>query len=129
MPMVVGEIEVERLAPVTERSGAAPASTNNIMELTAALEALRLLPSGAQAVLTTDSRYLKDGITKWLPGWKRKGWRKADGDPVLNQPLWAALDETISRLDVKFAWVRGHSGHPENERCDELANKARKAQL
>ena len=109
-----------------ELSGAAPASTNNIMEMTAAIEALRLTPEGAQVHVTTDSRYLMDGITRWLPGWKRKGWRKSDGKPVLNQPLWVALDALVQPRRVRWEWVEGHTGHPENERCDALANAARR---
>ena len=111
-----------------ELSGSSPQSTNNIMELTAAMEALRRIPPGARITVTTDSRYLKDGITIWLANWKRRGWRKSDGEPVLNQPLWQALDALIAERTVTFVWVRGHSGHPENERCDELANQARLAQ-
>jgi ribonuclease HI len=111
-----------------ELSGAAPQSTNNIMEMTAAIEALRRTPEGTRVRVTTDSRYLMDGITRWLPGWKRKHWRKADGKPVLNQPLWQALDALVQKRHVRWEWVEGHSGHPENERCDELANSARRAQ-
>gem|GEM_PF-174599 len=111
-----------------ELSGSSPQSTNNIMELTAAIEALRKTPPGARVTVTTDSRYVKDGITTWISGWKRKGWRKSDGDPVLNLPLWKALDALISERTVRFTWVRGHSGHPENERCDALANEARLSQ-
>ncbi len=110
-----------------ELSGVAPQSTNNIMELTAAIEGLRHTPPGATVKLTTDSQYVKNGITKWIHGWKRKHWRKADGQPVLNQELWQALDEVCAVRDVRWFWVRGHSGHPENERCDALANEARKA--
>ncbi|HKI97699.1 MAG TPA: ribonuclease HI [bacterium] len=111
-----------------ELSGASPQSTNNIMEMTAAIEALTRTPEGARVHVTTDSRYVMDGITRWLPGWKRKGWRKADGKPVLNQGLWQALDALVKVRHVRWAWVEGHTGHPENERCDELANAARRAQ-
>lgn len=118
---------VEHHGQREELSGAAPKSTNNIMELTAAIEGLRRTPPGATVRLTTDSQYVKNGITKWIHGWKRKNWRKADGQPVLNQALWQSLDEVCAVRDVSWFWVRGHNGHPENERCDELANEARKA--
>ena len=109
-----------------EISGSAPASTNNIMEMTAAIEALRRTPEGAHAVVTTDSRYVMDGITKWVKGWKRRGWTKSDGKPVLNQGLWKELDALVQSRTVRWQWVEGHSGHPENERCDVLANAARR---
>ncbi len=108
---------------VREWGGHAPATTNNRMELTAALEifhALRDLPRHPQLVILTDSRYLIDGLQSWLPGWKRKGWRTAAGAPVLNRDLWEALDG--ARLPgVELRHVRGHSGHPENDRCDAIA--------
>ncbi len=108
-----------------ELSGASPSSTNNIMEMTAAIEGLRRAPPGATVQLVTDSRYLADGATRWLAGWKRKGWRKADGKPVLNRKLWETLDALLKERTVHWKWVRGHAGHPENERCDQLANAAR----
>jgi len=111
-----------------ELSGGAPASTNNIMEMTAAIEALRRTPEGARVRVTTDSRYLMDGITKWLAGWKRKGWLTADRKPVKNQAQWKALDALVGPRHVRWEWVESHTGHPENERCDELANAARRAQ-
>lgn len=111
-----------------ERSGSLPHTTNNVMEMTAAIEALRLTPPGARVSLTTDSEYLKNGITRWIKDWKRRGWRKADGNPVLNQELWKALEALAAGRAVEWHWVRGHSGHPENERCDQLANQARLAQ-
>ncbi len=108
---------------VREWGGHAPATTNNRMELTAALEvfrALRTLPRHPQLAILTDSRYLIDGLQSWLPGWKRKGWRTAAGAPVLNRDLWEALD--AARLaGVELRHVRGHSGHPENDRCDAIA--------
>lgn len=118
---------IERDGQREEIAGASQASTNNIMELTAAIEALQRTPPGAEVHVTTDSRYLKDGITQWLAGWKRRGWRKADGEPVLNRALWEALDTLARARDVRWEWVRGHSGHPENERSDVLANQAREA--
>jgi ribonuclease HI len=106
-----------------EWGGHDPATTNNRMELTAALEvlrALRTLPRHPDLAILTDSRYLVDGLEKWLPGWKRKGWRTASGGPVLNRDLWEELDR--ARLaGVVLRHVRGHSGHPENERCDAIA--------
>ena len=77
--------------------------------------------------MRADSRYLVDGATKWLGGWKRRSWRKADGQPVQNRALWEALDRQIAQRPVTWEWVRGHDGHPENERCDALANAAREA--
>ena len=109
-----------------EISGASADTTNNIMEMTAAIEALKRTPQTARLAVTTDSQYVIMGITRWLPGWKRKGWRKADGQPVLNQGLWIALDELNQSREVTWVWVRGHTGHRENERCDELANHARR---
>jgi ribonuclease HI len=106
-----------------EWGGHAPDTTNNRMELTAALEvlrALRTLPRHPKLVILTDSRYLIDGLQSWMPGWKRKGWRTAAGAPVLNRDLWEALDG--ARLPgVELRHVRGHSGHPENDRCDAIA--------
>jgi ribonuclease HI len=110
-----------------ELSGASPSTTNNIMEMSAAIAALETIPAGASVHITTDSRYLMDGITRWLEGWKRKGWRKSNGAPVLNRAYWEKLETLRDKRSVEWAWVRGHSGHPENERCDELANEARKA--
>jgi ribonuclease HI len=106
-------------------SGAAPRSTNNMMEMTAAIEALRHIPPQTRVHITTDSQYLLNGITRWLAGWKRKGWRKADGEPVLNRTLWEELDRLVSDRKVTWEWTRGHSGHPENEEVDRLANLAR----
>ena len=119
---------VERNGVREELSGAAAESTNNIMEMTAAIEALRRTPEGAKIQVTTDSQYVKNGITNWIHGWKRKGWRKADGSAVLNQQYWRDLDDLASVRRLEWAWIKGHSGHPENERCDELARQARLAQ-
>ena len=106
---------------VTELHDGTPSTTNNRMELTAAIEALAFAPAGTRVALYTDSQYLKNGITKWVAGWKRRGWKKADGQPVLNQPLWRALDELVQKHQVTFHWVKGHVGVALNERCDELA--------
>jgi ribonuclease HI len=107
-----------------ELSGAEPATTNNRMELTAAIRALDTLTRTCRVELVTDSQYVKQGITDWLPGWKRRGWRAASGQPVKNQDLWQQLDTLTQRHQVDWFWVRGHTGHPENERADRLANQA-----
>lgn len=119
---------VEKDGAREELSGSALESTNNIMEMTAAIEALRHTPQGARILLTTDSQYVKNGITKWIHAWKRRGWRKADGGAVLNQQQWRELDALAATRRVEWAWIRGHTGHAENERCDELAGRARLAQ-
>jgi ribonuclease HI len=105
-----------------ELSGGAPDTTNNRMELTAAIEALRALNKPCRVALYTDSTYVRNGITEWLPAWRARGWRTADRKPVKNQDLWMALAEETERHDVRWHWVKGHSGHPENERADALAN-------
>ncbi len=105
-------------------SGAEAATTNNRMELTAAIEALRALKRPCTVELTTDSQYVRQGITQWIVNWKRRGWKTADRKPVKNVDLWQALDAEASRHDVSWHWVRGHSGHPENELADRLANEA-----
>ena len=91
------------------------------MELLAAIMALRFAPEGTKVALYTDSQYLKNGITKWVAGWKRRGWKKADGQPVLNQGYWVELDKLYHAHDVTFHWVKGHVGVELNERCDQLA--------
>jgi ribonuclease HI len=107
-----------------EISGYEPATTNNRMELRAAVEALQSLEDGAEVDLHTDSQYLRNGMNEWLARWKRNGWRTADKKPVKNVDLWQELDALASRHVVRWHWVRGHCGHPENERCDALANEA-----
>jgi ribonuclease HI len=107
-----------------ELSGSAPGTTNNRMELTAAIEGLNALRRPATVHVTTDSTYVRDGITKWLPQWKKRGWRTADKQPVKNEDLWRALEEAAARHDVTWHWVRGHAGHAENERADALARAA-----
>ena len=115
-------IETVATGEVVEHSGGDPETTNNRMELTAALEAMNAVPEGARIALYTDSQYLKNAFTKfWLPAWKKRGWKKADGAPVLNQDLWMQLDAAFSARRVQFHWVKGHAGNPRNERCDELA--------
>jgi len=104
--------------------GAQPETTNNRMELTAAIKALESLKRPCRVRLTTDSEYVKKGIMEWLANWKRRGWKTASRKPVKNADLWRLLDEAAARHDVQWHWVRGHSGHAENERADELANRA-----
>lgn len=98
-------------------------TTNNRMELQAAIEALKVLQEPSDVVLTTDSVYVKNGITSWLAGWKAKGWKTAARKPVKNVDLWQQLDEQNARHQVRWEWVKGHSGHPGNERADLLANR------
>ncbi len=104
-----------------ELCGGERETTNNRMELLAAIEALDALKRPSNVVLHTDSTYVKDGITKWIHGWRRNGWRTAAKKPVKNAELWQRLDEATRRHDVEWRWVKGHAGHPENERADELA--------
>ncbi len=102
--------------------GAEPYTTNNRMELMAAIMGLENLKRQCKVRITTDSEYVKNGITKWLEGWKQRGWKTAKKKPVKNQDLWQRLDEAVARHDVEWHWVKGHSGHMENEIADELAN-------
>ena len=106
-----------------ELAGAEQHTTNNRMELTAVIRALEALKRPVEARLFTDSEYVRRGITEWVPGWKARGWRTADRKPVKNQDLWEALSALAERHEVEWHWVRGHSGHPENERADALANR------
>jgi len=107
---------------IGERSGGLPQTTNNVMEMTAALEGMRALPPGSAVVVVTDSRYLLDGMTSWMAGWKQRGWRTAGGDPVKNRQLWVDLEaETQRHASVRWHWVKGHVGNALNERADELA--------
>lgn len=107
-----------------ELMGSAAHTTNNRMELTAAIEALTALTRPCRVVLTTDSNYVRDGITKWVHGWQRRGWRTADGSAVKNVELWQALLAAAAPHTVDWRWVKGHSGDPDNERADALANAA-----
>ena len=104
-----------------ELCGSEPATTNNRMELTAAIEALRALKEPCEVELFTDSEYLRDGITSWVAAWKTRNWRTTDRKPVKNYDLWRELDEICARHKVQWRWLKGHAGHPDNERCDELA--------
>lgn len=99
-------------------------TTNNRMELTAAIQGLAALKEHCQVILTTDSQYVRQGITQWLANWKSRGWRTAAKAPVKNQDLWQRLDELARRHSVEWHWVKGHSGHRENELADALANRA-----
>ncbi|MBB4631007.1 ribonuclease HI [Sphingosinicella soli] len=107
-----------------ELMGAESLTTNNRMELTAAIEALKALKRPCTVILSTDSVYVRDGITKWIHGWQRNGWRTADRKPVKNADLWQALIAAAAPHSIDWQWVKGHSGHPENERADMLANLA-----
>lgn len=104
-----------------ELSGGNLETTNNQMELQAAIEGLKALKEPCDVELYTDSQYLRQGITQWIHNWKRNGWRTADKKPVKNQQLWEELDALAQTHTVKWHWLKGHAGHPENERCDELA--------
>ncbi|MDR3465641.1 MAG: ribonuclease HI [Xanthobacteraceae bacterium] len=104
-----------------ELSGGERHTTNNRMELMAAIAALEALKRPAVVDLTTDSQYVRDGITKWIHGWKRNGWRTADKKPVKNVELWQRLDAALGQHEVRWHWVKGHAGHAENERADQLA--------
>jgi ribonuclease HI len=103
--------------------GGEPETTNNRMELTAAIEALNALQGSQAVILHTDSRYVMDGIREWLPNWKKRGWKTAAKKPVKNQDLWQALDAAAARHTVTWKWVRGHDGNPGNETADALANR------
>ena len=114
---------------VKELSGGDPATTNNRMELRAAIEALTALKKPCRVDLYTDSVYVRSGITQWLPAWRARGWKTADKKPVKNQDLWEVLSAAAERHEVSWHWVKGHAGHPENERADELANEGLDAML
>jgi ribonuclease HI len=107
-----------------ELSGYDPATTNNRMELMAVIEALRSLKRPVAARVHTDSQYVQKGISEWIHGWKRRGWKTADRQPVKNADLWQALDAAAAGHEIEWLWVRGHAGHVENERVDALARKA-----
>ena len=103
--------------------GAESETTNNRMELTAAIEALNALKGKRRVVLHTDSKYVKDGIESWLANWKSRGWKTANKKPVKNQDLWQSLDQAVNRHDLQWKWVKGHAGNPGNEEADALANR------
>jgi ribonuclease HI len=108
---------------VAELNGGVPSTTNNRMELMAVIEALRALKRPMDVVVHTDSQYVHKGITEWMRNWKARGWKTADRKPVKNVDLWQQLDELVAAHRVRWQWVRGHSGHPGNERADALANR------
>ncbi|MDZ7789456.1 MAG: ribonuclease HI [Xanthomonadales bacterium] len=107
-----------------ELSGGEAETTNNRMELMAAIRGLESLKRSCRVVLTTDSQYVRKGITEWMTNWKKNGWKTASKKPVKNAELWQRLDKARERHEVQWDWVKGHSGHPENERADELASEA-----
>ena len=113
--------EGETLVKERELSGGEAETTNNRMELLAAINALEVLSREVAITITTDSAYVKNGVTGWIHGWKRNGWKTADRKPVKNVDLWQRLDAAQARHKVTWAWIKGHAGHPENERADELA--------
>ena len=108
--------------------GSEKRTTNNRMELTAAIEGLRALREDCEVEVVTDSEYLKNGITSWIRGWKRNGWMTRDKKPVINQDLWQALDEQTARHKTTWTWTKGHADHDDNNRCDELATRAAREQ-
>jgi ribonuclease HI len=107
-----------------ELSGGEKLTTNNRMELTAAIEGLNALKRPCRVTLSTDSRYVMDGLTKWIHGWRKNGWKTADKKPVKNAELWQALIDAAAPHRVEWVWVKGHAGHPDNERADKLASDA-----
>ena len=109
---------------IKEINGYAKETTNNMMELTAVIKSLEILNRPCSIIITTDSQYVKNGITKWIHNWKKNGWKTANKKPVKNKSLWIHLDEVISGHKIQWEWIKGHSGHPQNERADELANLA-----
>lgn len=111
----------DTIVKTRELSGGEADTTNNRMELLAAITTLETLSTASKITIVTDSSYVKDGITKWIYGWKSRGWKTAAKKPVKNEDLWKRLDEATQRHDVIWEWVKGHAGHPENERADELA--------
>jgi ribonuclease HI len=113
--------EGETVVKERELAGGEADTTNNRMELMAAISALEALARPSVITIVTDSAYVKNGITEWLAGWKRKGWRISSGKPVKNEDLWRRLDEARNRHNVRWEWIKGHAGHPENERADALA--------
>ncbi len=116
-------VVLERGARQTTLHGGESHTTNNRMEMMAAIRALESLDKRCEVVLTTDSQYVKNGITQWIAGWKKRGWKTAQKTPVKNQDLWQRLDAAVARHQVRWQWVRGHSGHPQNEQADRLAQR------
>jgi ribonuclease HI len=116
----------ETIVKERELHGGEPDTTNNRMELLAAIAALEALDRPARITIVTDSAYVKNGVTSWIHGWKRNGWKTATNKPVKNDELWRRLDAAQTRHQVTWQWVKGHAGHPENERADALARKGMK---
>lgn len=112
-----------------EMYGSAPQTTNNRMELTAAIQGLKALTEDCEVELVTDSEYVKNGITKWIANWKKRGWLTAEKKPVVNRDLWEELDAQVSKHQVQWVWTKGHALHEDNNRADELANSAARGQL
>ena len=125
-PGIGGWGAIMRAANGAEKTlkGAEAHTTNNRMELTGAIAALNALKGPTDVILSTDSVYVRDGITKWIHGWKRNGWKTADKKPVKNAELWQALLDAAARHSIEWRWVKGHAGDPDNERADMLANEA-----
>jgi ribonuclease HI len=115
-------------ARTREMFGCAPLTTNNRMELTAAIEGLRAIKESCEVEVVTDSEYVKNGITQWIHAWKRNHWKRSDKKPVLNVDLWRELDEEVSRHKTTWVWTKGHASHQDNNRADELANLAAREQ-
>ncbi|MCC6365232.1 MAG: ribonuclease HI [Bryobacterales bacterium] len=109
---------------VKELSGGEKHTTNNRMEITAAIKALEALKQRCEVEITTDSEYLKNGVTRWMTNWKRNGWMTSEKKPVLNRDLWEQLDALVARHDITWKWTKGHASHDDNNRCDELAQAA-----
>ncbi len=111
-----------------EMFGSIPQTTNNRMELTAAIEGLRALKQACEVEVVTDSEYVKNGITQWIHGWKRNGWKTSAKKPVVNQDLWMELDQLAAKHRIQWTWTKGHADHEDNNRCDELASRAAREQ-
>jgi ribonuclease HI len=112
-----------------ELFGSEPTTTNNRMELTAAIEGLSAIKEPSEVEVITDSEYVKNGITSWIHGWKRNGWMTSSKKPVVNQDLWSELDRLASKHKTRWTWTKGHADHADNNRCDELATRAAREQL
>ncbi len=112
-----------------ELFGCSPHTTNNRMELAAAIEGLKRLKEECKVEIVTDSEYVKNGMTSWVHGWKKNGWKTAAKKPVVNQDLWMALDEQVNSHQISWTWTKGHASHEDNNRCDELASRAAEEQI
>tara|TARA_B100001029_G_C15030341_1_gene436501 strand:- start:729 stop:1175 length:447 start_codon:yes stop_codon:yes gene_type:complete len=115
---------LEYSGKIKEINGCSKKTTNNMMELTAVIKSLEILNRPCNIIITTDSQYVKNGITQWIHSWKKNGWKTANKKPVKNKELWLRLDQAILGHKIQWEWIKGHSGHPQNERADELANLA-----